>query len=101
MWRVARILGRRWRQPILIRWLEACGLFGVALAIRFLLGPQLGAMPFLSFYPAILLAALLLGWKEAVFVLALSIAAGLYFFLPTGSFLFPVTAVRLTDGQPL
>ena len=92
MWRVARILGRRWRQPILIRWLEACGLFGVALVIRFLLGPQLGAMPFLSFYPAILLAALLLGWKEAVFVLVLSIAAGLYFFLPTGSFLFPVGA---------
>jgi two-component sensor histidine kinase len=76
----------------LIRWLEAFGLFGVALAIRFSLGPQLGAMPFLSFYPAILLAALLLGWKEAVFVLALSIAAGLYFFLPTGSFLFPVGA---------
>jgi two-component sensor histidine kinase len=92
MWRVARILGRRWRQPILIRWLEACGLFGLALAIRFLLGPRLGAMPFLSFYPAILLAALLLGWKEAVFVLVLSTAAGLYFFLPTGSFLFPVGA---------
>jgi two-component sensor histidine kinase len=92
MWRVARILGRRWRQPILIRWLEACGLFGLALAIRFLLGPRLGAMPFLSFYPAILLAALLLGWKEAAFVLVLSIAAGLYFFLPTGSFLFPVGA---------
>jgi two-component sensor histidine kinase len=92
MRRIARILGRRWRQPILIRWLEAFGLFGVALAIRFSLGPALGAMPFLSFYPAILLAALLLGWKEAVFVLVLSIAAGLYFFLPTGSFLVPVGA---------
>src|SRR5271168_2369087 len=92
MWRVARILGRRWRQPILIRWLEAFGLFGVALLIRFLLGPLLGAVPFLSFYPAILLAALLLGWKEAVFVLVLSIAAGLYFFLPTGAVLFPLGA---------
>ena len=49
-------------------------------------------MPFLSFYPAILLAALLLGWKEAVFVLVLSLAAGLYFFLPTGSFIFPASA---------
>lgn len=78
MRRVTRLLGRRWRQPILVRWLEAFGLFGVALVIRFLLGPQLGAMPFLSFYPAILLAALLLGWKEAVFVLVLSIAAGVY-----------------------
>jgi len=90
--RVARVLGRRWRQPILIRWLEAFGLFGVALVIRFLLGPLLGAIPFLSFYPAILLAALLLGWKEAVFVLVLSIAAGLYFFLPTGAVLFPIGA---------
>jgi hypothetical protein len=92
MWRVARILGRRWRQPILIRWLEAFGLFGVALTIRFLLGPLLGTVPFLSFYPAILLAALLLGWKEAVFVLVLSLAAGLYFFLPTGTFIFPASA---------
>ena len=92
MWRVARILPRRWRQPILIRWLEACGLFGVALAMRFLLGPLLGTVPFLSFYPAILLAALLLGWKEAVFVLVLSLAAGLYFFLPAGTVIFPVGA---------
>jgi two-component sensor histidine kinase len=92
MWRVARILGRRWRQPILIRWLEACGLFLVALAIRFLLGPLLGTVPFLSFYPAILLAASLLGWKEAVFVLVLSLAAGLYFFLPAGTVIFPVGA---------
>jgi two-component sensor histidine kinase len=92
MRRVARILGRRSRQPILIRWLEAFGLFGVALIIRFSFGPRLGAMPFLSFYPAILLAALLLGWKEAVFVLVLSIAAGVYFFLPAGALLFPVGA---------
>jgi two-component sensor histidine kinase len=92
VWRVARVLGRRWRQPILIRWLEAFGLFGVALAIRFLLGPLLGTVPFLSFYPAILLAALLLGWKEAVFVLVLSLAAGLYFFLPAGTVIFPAGA---------
>ncbi len=92
MWRVARILGRRWRQPILIRWLEAFGLFGVAFAIRFLLGSLLGNAPFLSFYPAILLAALLLGWKEAVFVLVLSIVAGLYIFLPAGAVIFPVGA---------
>ncbi len=92
MWRIARILGRRWRQPILIRWLEAFGLFGVAFAIRFLLGPLLGPVPLLSFYPAILLAALLLGWKEAGFVLVLSLAAGLYIFLPAGTVLFPVSA---------
>src|SRR5271165_7010104 len=92
MWRVARILGRRWRQPTLTRWLEALALFGVALSIRFLLGPLLGAVPFLSFYPAILLAALLLGWKEAIFVLVLSLSAGMYFFLPTGVFILPAAA---------
>jgi two-component sensor histidine kinase len=89
MWRVARILRLRWRQPALIRWLEAAGLFGVALAIRFSLGPLHGAIPFLSFYPAILAAAVLLGWKEAIFVLALSLSAGWYFFLPPGMMLLP------------
>ena len=89
MWRVARILRLRWRQPALIRWLEAAALFGVALAIRFSLGPLHGAIPFLSFYPAILVAAVLLGWKEAVFVLVLSLSAGWYFFLPPGMTLLP------------
>jgi len=60
MWRVVQILGWRWRQPSLIRWLEAA-LFGGAVAVRFSLGWLHGAIPFLSFYPAILLAAVLLG----------------------------------------
>lgn len=89
MWRVARVLRRRWRQPALIRWLEAAALFGVALTIRFSLGPLHGAIPFLSFYPAILAAAVLLGWKEAIFVLVLSLSAGWYFFLPPGMMLLP------------
>jgi two-component sensor histidine kinase len=89
MWRVARVLRRRWRQPALIRWLEAAALFGIALTIRFSLGPLYGAIPFLSFYPAILAAAVLLGWKEAIFVLVLSLSAGWYFFLPPGMMLLP------------
>jgi two-component sensor histidine kinase len=44
----------------------------------------------LSFYPAIILAALLLGWKEASFVLILSISAGWYFFLPANQSLLPL-----------
>jgi two-component sensor histidine kinase len=47
------------------------------------------AIPFLSFYPAILVAAVLLGWKEAIFVLVLSLSAGWYFFLPRGMMLLP------------
>jgi two-component sensor histidine kinase len=39
---------------------------------------------FVTFYPAVLAAALLLGWKEATFVLVLSLSAAWYFFLPHG-----------------
>jgi two-component sensor histidine kinase len=89
MWRVVRILRLRWRQPAPIRWLMAAVLFGIALTIRFSLGQLHGAIPFLSFYPAILIAAVLLGWKEAIFVLVLSLSAGWYFFLPPGMMLLP------------
>ena len=67
----------------------ATALFGIALTIRFSLGPLHGAIPFLSFYPAILVAAVLLGWKEAIFVLVLSLSAGWYFFLPRDMMLLP------------
>ena len=76
MWRVMQMLAWRSSQPALIRWLEASALFGVALAARFWLGTLHGAVPFLTFYPAILIAALVLGWKEATFVLVLSLSAG-------------------------
>jgi signal transduction histidine kinase len=88
MWRVEWLLRWRSRQPPLIRWLEAFALFGIAFAIRLSLGPLLGAMPFVSFYPAMLLAAILLGWKEAILVLVLSISAGWFYFqLPDRPFL--------------
>jgi two-component sensor histidine kinase len=86
----ARILGWRSGQPTLIRWLEALAMFGAALTVRFSLGTLYGAIPFVSFYPAIMLSALLLGWKEASFVLLLSISAGWYFFLPANQTLLPV-----------
>jgi two-component sensor histidine kinase len=89
MRRVMRMLAWRSGQPALIRWLEASALFVVALAVRFSFGTLHGAVPFLTFYPAILIAALALGWKEAAFVLVMSLAAGLYFFLPPGMSLLP------------
>lgn len=90
MWRATRIFGRRWRQPPPVRWLEASALFGVAFVIRLTLGPLHWAIPFLSFYPAILLAAGLLGWKEATFVLILSGSAAWYFFLPPDMSFLPI-----------
>jgi len=90
MWWVLRILAWRSDQPILVRWLEATALFAAAFALRYTLGWSEGAIPFLTFYPAILVTALLLGWQEAVFVLLLSIAAGLYFFLPPDMIFLPI-----------
>ena len=83
MWPMTRILGWR-RLPTLIRWLAASVIFGIALALRFTFGPLHEAARFLIFYPAIIIAAVLLGWKEAIFVLVLSLSAGWYFFLPPG-----------------
>ena len=82
----------RWRRPLPapIRWLAATTLFGIAFAIRWSLGPLFGAAPFVSFYPAILVAAVMFGWQEAVFVLVLSLSAGLRFFLPSDRSLLPV-----------
>jgi two-component sensor histidine kinase len=80
---MTRILGWR-RLPTLIRWLAASVIFGIAFALRFTFGPLHEAARFLIFYPAIIIAAVLLGWKEAIFVLVLSLSAGWYFFLPPG-----------------
>ncbi len=90
MRRAIRFLAWRSSQPFLMRWLEALVLFAVAFALRAAIGGSDGASPFLTFFPAILIAALLLGWQEAVFVLLLSMAAGLYFFLPRNMMFLPV-----------
>jgi two-component sensor histidine kinase len=87
---IMRLLARRSHQSALTRWLEATAFFGIALALRVALGPLHGAVPFLSFYPAILITALFLGWKEATYVLALSLVAGWRFFLPPGMALLPI-----------
>lgn len=89
MWWVERILRWRLQQPAAIRWLKAILLFAIAFVIRLLLGSVHGAIPFVTFYPAILVAAVVLGWQEASLVLALSLAAGLHF-LPGGMWLLPV-----------
>ena len=89
MWPLTRILGWR-RLPTLLRWLTASLIFGIALALRFTFGPLHEAARFLIFYPAIIIAAVLLGWQEAIFVLVLSLSAGWYFFLPPGMGLLPV-----------
>jgi len=60
------------------------GAFAVALEARFLLAPVLpsAGFPFLTFFPAVLLAALLAGLGPGLLVSALSVAAAVYFFMP-------------------
>ena len=77
-------------QPALIRWLGTGTLFVLAFSARFWLGALHGANPALTFYPAIIVAAVLLGWKDALVILALSVTAGAYLFLPSGMYLLPI-----------
>ncbi len=90
MQRLVNILMWRSRQPALIRWGGASFLIVLAVSARFALGGLHGANPALSFYPAILLASILFGWKEALLVLGLSVAAGAYLFLSPAMYLLPV-----------
>jgi two-component sensor histidine kinase len=69
---------------------EAVGLFGIALTIRLLIGRFYGIMPGLSFYPAILIAAVFLGWKEAIFIMAAGIVVAWLLFLPPDQMLLPL-----------
>jgi hypothetical protein len=47
-------------------------------------------MPGLSFYPAILIAAVFLGWKEAIFIMAAGIVVAWLLFLPPDQMLLPI-----------
>jgi two-component sensor histidine kinase len=67
----------------------AVALFAASLAARLALEPWLSPIAFVTFYPAIILATLLCGWRQGVFVVLLSMTAGWYLFIePRGSFAF-------------
>jgi two-component sensor histidine kinase len=69
---------------------EAVVLFGIALTIRLLLGRFYGVMPALSFYPAILIAAVFLGWQEAIFIMVAGIVVAWFLFVPPDQMLLPL-----------
>ena len=60
----------------------ACGLFALALSIRFLVLPVEGRLPFAVFYPGLVLCVLLFGWRQALLFIVLTAIAGTYFFVP-------------------
>jgi two-component sensor histidine kinase len=88
--RFMQILACQPVQPALVRWLGACALFVLALSARFWLGALHGANPALTFYPAIFVAAVLFGLKEAFLILALAVTVGSYVFLAPGMYLQPI-----------
>ncbi|WP_431269307.1 sensor histidine kinase [Dankookia sp. P2] len=70
-------------------WAIALALFAASLAARLALERWLAPIAFLTFYPAIIAAALVCGWRQGLLVVALSTLAGWYLFLePHGSFAF-------------
>jgi two-component sensor histidine kinase len=85
-----RVIAWRTKQPAAVRWLVIFALYSFALGIRLLLGNLYGGIPTLVFYPVLLVVSVLFGWVEALVVLGLSVAAGLYLFLPPGMYLLPV-----------
>lgn len=75
---------------MVVRWLGAFALYGVALGARVLLGRVYGGVPALTFYPVILMVSVLFGWRQALAVLVLSVISGLYLFFPPGMYLLPL-----------
>ncbi len=55
----------------LLSWTVALALFTVSIAIRILFDPFLAGMKFITFWPAIIVATLICGWRQGIFVLLL------------------------------
>ena len=84
--------------PRVVRYAIAVLVIGVFLGIRLALQPWLGlSVPYLQFFPAIMLVARLAGFGPGMLATALSSASAVYFFLaPTHSFLVTSTADRVS-----
>jgi len=78
-----------------MRYLLAVILVGIGLAARFLLLPVDAGLGFITFYPAVIAVALLVGTGPAVLAIVLSAACADYFFLP------PLAAFGVAGRQAL
>jgi two-component sensor histidine kinase len=87
---LVRIIAWRSNQSVIFRWSVVFGLFGFALAARYAMGFLHGGIPWLIFFPVLLIVTVLFGWMEGLVVLVLSVMAGVYLFLPPGMGLLPV-----------
>ncbi len=71
-------------------WAAGLAAFVVAFALRMLLGIRVDTTPFVTFFPAIVLATLWGGWGPGVLVVVLSAATSWYIFLDGASSPLPV-----------
>jgi signal transduction histidine kinase len=70
------------RERKVAAYVVAVGLAGAALGARWLIGPILTGFPFLTFFPAVLVAALIGGRGPGALCALLSLALAWYFLLP-------------------
>ena len=70
------------QQPWAIQFILGIGLFLVAFVLRMALLPAEAGFPYLTFYPAIVLAFYLLGIWPGILVMILSTVSAFYFFMP-------------------
>jgi K+-sensing histidine kinase KdpD len=81
-------------------WVIAVALFGAGLLVRLALDPWLSPIAFLTFYPAIIVATLICGWRPGVLVVLLSMTAGWYLFVePRGTFAFKDAGTPIILGS--
>ncbi len=65
----------------LLSWTVALGLFTASVAVRVLLNPVIAGMKFMTFWPSIVIATLICGWRQGAAVLILSALSARYLFL--------------------
>lgn len=58
------------------------GLFALALGLRFLVLPVEAGLAYLTFYPGLVICALLFGWRPALLFIVLAAIIGTYIFVP-------------------
>jgi hypothetical protein len=65
----------------LLSWTVTLGLFTTSVTVHALFNPAMAGMKFMTFWPSIIIATLICGWRQGGAVLILSALTAKYFFL--------------------
>ena len=94
--RASSVLAANWGAPQ--RYLAAAGLTGVALMVRLWLAPPTAGLPFITFFPAAALAAIIGGLGPGLFAALLGTALAYTLFLPAGHYTPWTIIIHLADA---